>query len=189
MTSRIEREVKFLDIDVKTIKNQLKELGAEDQGEHLLTEVIFYFGNSGKPEGKKDRRYVRVRSYNAKIFLTYKRLPPEPSIGVQEIEFEVGNAEEAKAFVEALGWTAARQQEKRRHTFFLNNITFDIDTWPNVPPYIEIEAETEEEIKKGASLLGLEWETKIIKSAAGVLKDYYDIDVWSLKKYTFEEVQ
>ncbi len=189
MPSGIEREVKFLGINAEIIKTRLIELGAEDKGQHLLSEMIFYFKDSSQPNGRKNGQYVRIRTFDGKTFLTHKKFPAVPSIGVEEIEFQVSDAQEAEAFVEAMGWTATRRQEKRRHKFYLDNISFDIDTWPNVPPYLEIEAETEEAIQKGASMIGLSWKNRNLKNAASVLKEYYGIDIWSLEKFTFTEIK
>lgn len=185
----IEREVKFLEIDLAQIKTKLAQLGATDLGEKLLSEVIFYVGDGNSVE-RKSRKYVRIRDTGEKIFLTYKHLPDTPAIGVTEIELEINSAAEGQLMLETLGWQPARVQEKRRHSFKLGKVMVDIDTWPGqVPPYLEIEGNSEDDIKEAANLLGLDWDKHELRSAAGVLKEFYNIDMWQLTKYTFSEIK
>lgn len=190
MSENIEREVKFLNIDVPALKTKLNELGAEDKGEHLLREVIFYHGDFARSDDKLARRYVRIRTAGNKIYLTYKSWPAVPTIGTEEIELEVSDAKNTEALLIALGWHVVRRQEKRRHTFKIGETYIEIDTWPGgVPPYIEIEGPSEEAIIKTAEDLGLSWDDKLMLSAARVLRQYYGINVWDLTKFSFDEIK
>lgn len=189
MNENIEREVKFLNIDVPQIKAKLAELGAEDHGEHLLCEVIFYPKNSIQVDGDLPTKYVRIRTSENKSFLTYKNLPKTPAIGVEEIEIEVSDAKQTESLLIALGWEPAREQEKRRHSFKIGETFVEIDYWPGeVLPYIEIEGATEEIIRSTAEDLGLNWADHALMSAGKVLKKYYNINVKELKKFTFSEI-
>src|SRR5690606_26156180 len=57
------------------------------------------------------------------------------------------------------GWDYMTYQESRRETWRLGEVEVVIDEWPWIPPYIEIEGETEAEVQSAADQLGFEWST------------------------------
>jgi len=189
MPENIEREVKFLNIDAAALKAKLAGLGAKDEGENLLREVIFYpVGDLKHPNGL-GRRLIRIRQTGDQAHLAYKNRPATPSLEVEEIELEVNDPKKAEVLLVALGWEVARRQEKKRHTFQLDPATIDIDTWPGVPPYVEIEGPNEQAIKKAAEALGFDWSEALLMSSAHILKQYYGISVWDLTKFSFDGIE
>ena len=67
---------------------------------------------------------------------------------------EVPSIKEANDFLKALGYSHKSYQEKRRISYVLDNHEIDIDTWPGLPTYMEIEGESEEDLNKILNLLG-----------------------------------
>ncbi len=53
-----------------------------------------------------------------------------------------------------LGFTANSYQENQRISFTLDGAQLEIDTWPRIPSYLEIEASTKEDVIRLAELLG-----------------------------------
>jgi len=53
-----------------------------------------------------------------------------------------------------LGFTPKSYQENRRTSFTLAGAHLEIDEWPRIPPYLEIEADTREDVLRVAGLLG-----------------------------------
>lgn len=53
-----------------------------------------------------------------------------------------------------LGFQPKSYQENRRTSFTLDGAQLEIDEWPMIPPYLEIEADTPDEVLRVASLLG-----------------------------------
>ena len=49
------------------------------------------------------------------------------------------------------------EQEKKRTRYVKDNVEFDIDTWPRLKTYLEIESDNIESIKKSAESLGLDF--------------------------------
>lgn len=180
-----EIEVRFLEIDKKEIISKLKDIGASDKGESLVKELIFY--DKGLEWLAAGNKFIRLRKINGKVFLTYKNQFEDSATGTEEIEFEVGDFEKAKMLLERIGFVGIRYQEKKRHTFILGDAIFDIDTWPAVPTYIEIEAHSEGALKQAANLLGLDWSKAVFENARKVLKKYYNIDVAKLSEFKFEK--
>lgn len=182
-----ELEVRFLNIDYVRVVHRLKEVGAKDLGEEFLREVIFADQALTWPEVN---RLIRLRSSDkggTKIAYKHHR---GTNIGeVDEVEFEIPDFEKAKDFLELIGFVSLRHQEKKRHSFVLDTITFDIDTWPNAPTYIEIEGSSEKELKKAAKLLGFDWEKVVHEDAKKVLEGQYGIPISRLKFFTFDRIE
>lgn len=170
----IEIEARFLEINQEDLIRRLHELGAEDLGEDILKEVIFY----DKEYKWRDieHKLIRLRRVRDKVFLTYKHHFTQVIDGTEEIEIEIENMEKGIIFLTKIGLQQARYQEKKRHTFKLKDVTIDIDTWPQVPTYVELESESEQKIKEIAILLGLDWKKVIFESPLLLLK----IDIISL---------
>lgn len=184
-----ETEVRFLDINKKDIILTLRKLGAKDKKEVKLREIIFY---DKKLLWRKESRFIRLRAIHKKIELTYKHHKMEKDgqnkiKDVIDISFDINDFEKAKAFVENLGLVAFREQEKLRHTFILDGVRFDIDTWPKTPAYLEIEGSSEKSLKIASKKLGLNWKDAFFDSAAAALSKY-DIPILKLKKFTFNEI-
>jgi adenylate cyclase class 2 len=107
-------------------------------------------------------RVLRLRQDEQARF-TFKGPSVEKEGGVlsrQEIEFVVEDFENARQFLEALGFEAVVFYEKFRTTYELNDIHIMLDELP-YGEFVEIEGEDVEAIHNIANLLGLKWDTMI----------------------------
>ena len=182
-----EIEVRFLEIDKKGLVKKLNLLGAKDLGEDLLEEIIFY-----DPAFKwrdTEGKMVRLRKTKTDIFLSYKHHSAATLHGTEEIEFKISDLTKGQEFLERLGLVSFRHQEKLRHTFKLKEVTLDIDTWPKVPTYVELEGLSEQAIKEAANLLGLKWESAVYESAKIVIEKHYNIPVGQMRWFTFKRFE
>lgn len=103
------------------------------------------------------KKWIRLRKTNKKTTLTVKHILPDNGTNIQqmmETEMEVPSIKEANDFLRALGYSHKCYQEKKRISYILNNHEIDIDTWPGLPTYIEIEGESEEDLNSILNLLG-----------------------------------
>lgn len=182
-----EIEVRFLEINKDDLVNRLKELDAEDLGEDLLEEVIFYDRElKWKDSGKK---FVRIRKANGKIILTYKCQDRECIDGTEEVEFEVSSFAKAEVLLERIGLIPFRHQQKKRHKFMLGDVTIDIDTWPKIPTYVELEGESEEDLKKAAEKIGLDWKDVTHQHPRTIIEQKYNVPVGDMKWFTFDRFE
>ncbi|HLC44859.1 MAG: hypothetical protein A2722_03590 [Candidatus Doudnabacteria bacterium RIFCSPHIGHO2_01_FULL_50_11] len=177
-----EIEVKFLEIDKEAMRARLRALGAADRGEELISEIIFY-----DPDRRwiTENKFVRIRQAARGARLTYKESDEESVDGTIEIELSIESLNKGKKFLQAVGLVASREQEKRRHSFVLDQVMIDIDTWPQVPTYIELEGESEAALKAVAEKLGLDWSKKVVGTAGKVIEEHYGIPVRSYQYFTF----
>lgn len=181
-----EIECRFLEIDKEKLVAKLISLGAKDLGEIMLEETIIY---DPEQHWKKDNKFIRLRKSGDKIILTYKEHRAHTIDGTYEIEFEISDMKKAEILLEHIGLKAYRYQQKKRHTLELNDVTFDIDTWPKIPTYVELESKSEKKIKEAAGLVGLKWEDARFENASYIIENIYKIPVRSLRWFTFERVE
>jgi len=184
-----EIEVKFLNIDTASMEKKLKAIGAEKVFEKLYKRRVFDY-----PDLRLHKKgaWIRLRDEGEKITLTYKeRIGMKTYDGktnddsMEEIEIEVSNFEKTAELLNHIGFIEKFYQENRRIRYQLKDIEFDIDTWPQIEPYLEIEAPSWEKIDEAIKLLGLNPEDKRIFSTTQVyqLKGIEDIDY---KEITFK---
>ncbi len=109
---------------------------------------------AGAPTWVSQDKRLRLRKEGEVLTMSYKNQAKHTIDGTIEIEFGIDDLKKAEAFLEVLGYPAYRHQEKFRHTFELQGVVFDIDTWPRIPTYVELEGNSEESIRKMAELVG-----------------------------------
>lgn len=181
-----EIEVRFLEIDQARLKEKLAELKAEDHGESMMEEVIFYDKDL---KWQSSGQFVRLRKNDKGTFLTYKNHQVNTVDGTEEIEFEVGDMGKAETFLGRIGLVAYRHQQKKRHSFLLDGVIFDIDTWPKIPTYVELEGPSEDALKRAAARVGFDWEDAVFENARIVIEERYHIPVGNMKWFTFERFE
>lgn len=179
-----EIEIKFLEINVEDVKKRLIECGAEDLGDDLISETVFYDKNMDWP---KENKFVRIRSTKNGSKLTYKHSDETTIDGTVEIEFGIDNVGKTKSFLEVLGLVDFREQEKKRHSFRFGEVMADIDTWPGIPTYLELEGPSEEALKSASDALGFDWSKRQIGTAGRVIQEVYNVPVKSYKIFTFKK--
>ncbi|MFA6050489.1 MAG: CYTH domain-containing protein [Candidatus Paceibacterota bacterium] len=181
-----EIECRFLEIDKEALIQKLRELGAEDKGEVMLEETIVYDKDLN---WKKEHKLIKIRKSGDNITLTFKHRESDAIDGTKEIEFGIDNYKKAEQFFDAIGLVPYRKQQKLRHTFILDDVTLDIDTWPRIPTYVEFEAMSEEAIKKAVEKVGLDWGNHITSPPATVIESVYNIPVRQMRHFTFDRFE
>ena len=68
---------------------------------------------------------------------------------------------------------------------FVNEVEFDIDTWPMIDPYLEIEAPSEGLVIEYFEKLGFDYSKAYFGSADIIYRDEYGIDILPIKKLRF----
>lgn len=151
-----EIETKVLEINPKEIEEKLINLGAKEIQNTVLKVDWFSL-----PDLVKENHpwYLRVRSYGSgKVEITWKGKPEITGTvrKVQEINVLVDDHQKTKMLFESLGLVCYAHQEKKRQSWKIDNVQFDMDTYPKMPAYLEIEAGSEKEIVNMIKKLDLE---------------------------------
>lgn len=185
-----EIEVNILNIDIKKLEKKLSDINAVRIKEIFFKSTSFDF--PGYPLDK-DMSWVRLRDDGKKITLAYKKrlgvtgIKGQNDAGMEEIEVEVSSYEDTITFLKKIGMVEKFSQEKKRITWKKGDVTYDIDTWPRLKPYLEIEAKSWKEVDDAVLELGFELKDKVICSATQVYemngindKDYVimNFDKW-----------
>lgn len=174
----IEYEVRVLEIDVEKLIKKLEKLGAKKVGDWNQRRYAYDLDKSSK------NRWIRLRTNGEETTLTYKEILDKTIDGTNEIEFEVKDFEVVNEFLQKIGFTNGRYQENHRIRYILNNVELDIDTWPMIPTYLEIEGKNEKEVYDMIKLLDLENEKIVTDDVSEVYKSYGN-DVRYIKNLKF----
>jgi len=186
-----EIEVKFLNINPVEIEHKLKELGAEKKFERLYKRRVFDY-----PDFRLDKQgaWLRLRDEGDKITLAFKQ-----RIGMcdfhgksndetmEETEIEVSDFDKTADILLRSGFKEKFYQENERIRYVLDDIEFDIDFWPKLEPYLEIEAASWDDIDRGIKLLNLNPDDKKIFTASQIYK-MKGIEILDYKITTFERM-
>lgn len=186
-SENIEIEARFINIDKEEMIQKLLQMGAVDDGEDHLEEIIFYDKeNTWQYQVKK---CIRLRKTSKRSTMTFKNSSVASVDGTKEIEIVIDDMEKAKLILQEAGLVLYRQQEKKRHTFQLGEVTLDIDTWPSVPAYIEIEAPTAELVRQTAEKLGFDWNDAIFEAVHFMIEKNYGIPFPRLRYFMFDRIE
>lgn len=178
-----EIEAKVLNIDIAALEQKLINIGATKTADYFFKSVSFDL-----PEGA----FLRLRSDGKKTTIAYKKRIGASAVkggndaGMEEIETEVGDFDDTKQILLRAGLPEKFSQEKKRTTWTKDDVTFDIDVWPRISPYLEVEAATWEEVDAAILALGFTLEQKRICSASEVFTEAGIIDT-EFKTMTFSE--
>lgn len=176
-----EIETKVLNIDIEKISAELERQGASKTQQTRL--VVDWYRIKGIKAGE-DPWYLRIRSYDGKKHeVTWKA--KSDVIGIarkhKEINFMIEEPKKLADLFEELNLECYAHQEKDRVSFSLNDWTFDIDQYPGMPAYMEIEGKSEEHIQQAISLLGLESHTTSPEGERKVIEQEYGLNWYDMR--------
>ncbi|MBU1039117.1 CYTH domain-containing protein [Patescibacteria group bacterium] len=181
-----EIEVRFIEIDKNFLLAKLKEVGAIDNGEELIKEIIFYDKEMKWP---KEWKFVRLRQDKKGNKLTFKKVEEFSIDGTIEVEIVVDDWNKAVELVKTIGLIDYRQQEKKRHSFLLDGVEVDLIDWPLVPTLVELEGKDEQSLRLVADKIGLDWTEVELRDNRWLMENKYKIPFTSLRFYTFTKIE
>ncbi len=74
--------------------------------------------------------------------------------GTEELEITVSDFHLTYKLLQELGFQEKAYQENKRASYLIGHTHIDIDSWPKIPPYLEIEGVTEIDVERVVELLG-----------------------------------
>jgi len=188
-----EVEVKFLDVPHDEARKRLERTGASRKHSmRLMRRAIIDYPDRRLQTGTAGAwASVRVRDEGDRVTCTYKHVATDGKDSMHEIEFTVSSYENAVEFFKAIGLDVYTEQETKRETWQLGDVKVELDEWPWIPPYIEIEGPSEEAVRQVAERLGYDFSKAFRGSSYTAYRMYYpkmdtEETVDSIKHLIFE---
>ena len=179
MNTEIEERV--LEIDKDKVIAKLEELGAKKTGDWHQKRYVYDF------IPKRENEWIRLRTNGKETTLTYKNIESKDISGTKELEIVVSDFEETNQLLKIMGYTPRSFQENLRTRYYLDHIELDIDTWPLIPTYLEIEGNSEEDVKRVEKLLELNEAKVTTMNCQDIYLEEYGIDINQIEELKFDE--
>ena len=183
-----EYEVRVLEINKEEVIKKLESLNATLQWDAIQRRYVYDF------IPKVDGKWIRLRTNGINSTLTIKNLVSSDIDGTQELEIGVDNFERCNLILKELGYIPKGYQENRRRQYLLNGVEIDIDSWPMIPDYLEIEGPSEAAVFNALEALGFSKEKSTTRDVEGIFLDYgymldeiYDLKLEENRKEGLEE--
>lgn len=151
-----EIETKVLEVDVEAIKQKLQSLGAAEIQNTRL--VVDWYSPPGV--GKSEHAwYLRIRTTaEGKSEISLKSLLKITgnTKHAEEINVQIDDPEQMGELFEKIGLAHYAHQEKDRVSWSYKGWRFDLDQYPGMPAYLEIEGKSHGHVQEAIQLLNLE---------------------------------
>ncbi|MGW0054909.1 class IV adenylate cyclase [Nocardia nova] len=144
----IEHEAKILGIDPRTAERSILDKGGIKLGDRFMRRYVYDISPGD------ESKWIRLRDNGNGITLAVKQITNDSIDGTHEVEVTVSDFTAANELLKLMGFMPKSYQETKRASFTLEGAQLEIDTWPLIPPYLEIEAATTEDVIRVAELLG-----------------------------------
>jgi adenylate cyclase, class 2 len=178
-----EYEARFLAIDLDAIIDRLTAASAIPVMPRTLMRRIVFKNNDIEERGG----WLRLRDEGHRTTLTYKQATGDTSAIDTTLEAEntVSDFESTKTLLEAMGFTALRYQENFREEWKLGEVTLDLDTWPDLPTFLEVEGPDEADVRAAVATLGLDMDRASYGSVDEVYLSVLERDILTEDTLTF----
>lgn len=176
---KTEYEIRILEINKEEMVKKLEELGAIKKGKFEQKRYVYDL----KPVEKG--KWIRLRTDGKCTTLTYKDIVSNTIDGTKEVEFEVEDFHKANEFLKKIGFENRSYQENERIQYILNDVEIDIDSWPMIPTYMEIEGKSEEEVLNMKKILNVDESKVTTLNCDDIYKQIYKIDISKIKELKF----
>lgn len=169
-----EYGVKILNINPAEAVAKLQAMGGKIRFGPSLLKTAFF--DHQKLKLREQGIPIRVRSIGEKTFLNVKHAAgpaahQDPALKtLSEIEVAVEDFAKICELLKTAGFYPFRYQEKKRTSFTLPGVRVELEQYPAIPAYLELEGETAEATKRLVEQLGFELDQTVKLSATEVLK-------------------
>jgi adenylate cyclase class 2 len=177
-----EIETKILEVDTEKVISLLEKIGAQKIQDTRLMVDWYSLSNI---KNNIHPWYLRVRkTSDGKSEISWKSI--EKHVGntrqSDEININTSDFEKSKQFLEAIGLVHYAHQEKDRKSFVFKDWQFDLDQYPGMPAYLEIEGTSEEHVGEAIQLLQLENHEALSQGETKLIRERYGLD-WNNMRF------
>jgi Adenylate cyclase, class 2 (thermophilic) len=178
---KTEIEIRFLEIEKEKLIEKLENFEAYKVGEYLQRRYVYDFNP------KILNKWIRLRNNGLTTTLTIKEIENNSIDGTKELEITVSDFDDTHEMLKQLGYVEKAYQENKRITYFMDDVEIDIDSWPLIPTYVELEAKTINAIENLINKLELDINKKTELNVQSIYKEIYKINIDDYKELKFEE--
>ena len=183
-----EQEIKVLDVDVKQLVVRLEEIGAKKIYEDTRTITVLDTKNFSFLT--QEDKLIRVTEEDGiKVTMHINQSNPEIK---EEIKFKTSRLKETLDFFHQMGLNPISKVQAPRISFELGKIDFDIDQFPSIPPFLEIDIQYIQEenytIESLLKTLGLE-KNKVVVMGTEDIHKLYGIDYFEEYKVINDNIK
>ncbi len=169
-----EYEVKVLEIDHDKYISLLEEMGAKKVSDAMQKRYIYDLIPA------HPKKWIRLRTNGKKTTITLKEIQEETIDGMKETEIEVNDFNMAHQLLLGLGYKSKGFQQNKRVQYILDDVEIDLDHWPHIPEYMEIEGKDEESVNKMIEKLGVDKSKVTTMDVDSVYKHYGFDEIYDL---------
>lgn len=175
----VEYEAKILDIDPTETARVILAAGGTHVGDRLMRRHVYDIVSGD------DTRWIRLRDNGTTTTLAVKQIAHDGIDGTSETEVTVDDFATTDELLRLIGYTAKSYQENRRSSYRLDAVSLEIDTWPRIPSYLEIEGDDADAVLATARRLGF---TDDRLTSENTTKVYarYGIDLTAIPELRFD---
>ncbi len=165
-----EVEVKILEIDPRKIKSRLRRMRARKLFEGEIHALYFDFrGRKLKGRGQ----VLRLRRKGKLIEFAFKQKRRKKEVRIMdEFETHVDDWANAQKILKGLGLKVIKEVRKHRISYGLGTNRFEIDKYPGIPAFLEIESRSIQTLKKMVKRLGFRMRDANAWNTFDVLRHY-----------------
>ncbi|MFG2733888.1 class IV adenylate cyclase [Streptomyces harbinensis] len=162
----IEYEAKVLEIETSAMAATIERLGGKHLGTRRMRRYVY---DLIPPVAGQ---WIRLRTDGDTTTLCVKEIQSDAVDGTHETETAVTDFDGTHAVLLAMGFAARGYQENLRSSYLLAGARLEIDTWPLIPPYLEIEGDSEDHVLSTAQHLGISVESLVYLNTQDVYRHY-----------------
>lgn len=132
-------------------------------------------------------KWIRLRKSNDSVELTVKHIYDKNDSKIQkvkEFEIKVSDLKETNNLLEELGMVRRNYQEKIRYSYKYKNAEIELDIWPKLEPYMEIECDCDDIINEIIDKLNLKGNRIVSKNTEQLYKEK-GIDILKMSDLKF----
>ena len=176
-----EHEIKVLDVNVEELIKKLEKIGAKKVYDDVRT--IITLDTENKYFLKKRDKLIRVTDEGSiKVTMHINQSNPKEK---EEIKFKTSRLKETMDFFHEMGLNPISKVKASRISYELGKMDFDIDKFPTIPHFLEIDTEYIKEegytVESLLKILGLE-KNKVVVMGTEDIHKLYNINYFKTYK-------
>lgn len=166
----MEIEVKILDIDLGKTEKAIKKLGGKLVHNNLLYKELYFSTENNNLKFSS----MRLRAEGDDIYLAmkFKQGNNKKYLSRKELQIKVSDFDTTSEIIQQLGFKPIGIREKLRKEYKVGKIKVELDQYPNIPPYMEIEGNNQKHVNEFLTKLGYDLKYTVNFSATEIIRQY-----------------